>query len=303
MIYVFYFATFVFLLREVLRPGILWFLRNLNDPDFNPVQEMIQLPVFRHIRRFLTSVTLFGFSIILIFWLPIQIIKSFSANSKWPILPYNMSQPSETLSSELSIELLWLHVALPALLEQSHIRTWIKNFIKLWAVCVAWLLGIKSFLLGEPENKNTSQNNENNNNNNNNNNNGVVQQPPIAQNPFQFNIGVAHQALLQNNQPFVNEPYYKPPYFGLRIGLFLLILCGSLCLSSICTLVVPVSIGRWVIYWLTDSAKLNELYTIITGLYSIWIAIRVSTIVYNWVQMGVYQLFLKFKERIKIVSA
>lgn len=47
MVYVFYFATFVFLLREVLRPGLLWFLRNLNDPDFNPVQEMIQLPVYR----------------------------------------------------------------------------------------------------------------------------------------------------------------------------------------------------------------------------------------------------------------
>ena len=28
----FYFASFVILLREVLRPGVLWFLRNLNDP-------------------------------------------------------------------------------------------------------------------------------------------------------------------------------------------------------------------------------------------------------------------------------
>merc|ERR1719289_673241 len=42
MVYVFYFASFVILLREVLRPGVLWFLRNLNDPDFNPIQEMIQ---------------------------------------------------------------------------------------------------------------------------------------------------------------------------------------------------------------------------------------------------------------------
>ena len=38
MIYVFYFASFVILLREILRPGVLWFLRNLNDPDFNPIQ-------------------------------------------------------------------------------------------------------------------------------------------------------------------------------------------------------------------------------------------------------------------------
>lgn len=41
---------------KVLRPGVLWFLRNLNDPDFNPVQEMIHLPIYRHLRRFILSV-------------------------------------------------------------------------------------------------------------------------------------------------------------------------------------------------------------------------------------------------------
>lgn len=152
MIYVFYFATFVFLLREVLRPGLLWFLRNLNDPDFNPVQEMIQLTVFRHIRRFLTSVTLFGFSVVLILLLPIKIITYFQSNLKRPILPFNVSPNSETLANELSIELLWLHAALPALLEQSHLRIWAKNLIKLWAVCVSWLLGIRSYLLGDQPN-------------------------------------------------------------------------------------------------------------------------------------------------------
>ena len=40
MVYVFYFASFILLLREVLRPGVLWFLRNLNDPEFNPIQEV-----------------------------------------------------------------------------------------------------------------------------------------------------------------------------------------------------------------------------------------------------------------------
>ena len=52
MVYVFYFASFVILLREVLRPGVLWFLRNLNDPDFNPIQEMIHLSIPRHMRRY-----------------------------------------------------------------------------------------------------------------------------------------------------------------------------------------------------------------------------------------------------------
>ena len=40
MVYVFYFASFILLLREVLRPGVLWFLRNLNDPEFNPINEV-----------------------------------------------------------------------------------------------------------------------------------------------------------------------------------------------------------------------------------------------------------------------
>ena len=53
-VYVFYFASFVILLREVLRPGVLWFLRNLNDPDFNPIQEMIHLSIPRHMRRYVT---------------------------------------------------------------------------------------------------------------------------------------------------------------------------------------------------------------------------------------------------------
>lgn len=60
MLYVFYLASFILLLREMLRPGVLWFLRNLNDPDFNPIHEMMQLPVFRHVRRFLASLVIFG---------------------------------------------------------------------------------------------------------------------------------------------------------------------------------------------------------------------------------------------------
>lgn len=37
----FNFASLVLKLREVLRDGALWFLRNPNDPDFNPIKEML----------------------------------------------------------------------------------------------------------------------------------------------------------------------------------------------------------------------------------------------------------------------
>lgn len=70
----------------MLRPGVLWFLRNLNDPDFNPVQEMIHLPIYRHLRRFILSVVVFGSIVLLMLWLPIRLIKLLLPT----FLPYNV---------------------------------------------------------------------------------------------------------------------------------------------------------------------------------------------------------------------
>jgi E3 ubiquitin-protein ligase MARCH6 len=104
MVYVYYFASFVVLLREVLRPGVLWFLRNLNDPDFSPIQEMIHLSILRHTRRLIASAVIFGSTVLLMLWLPIQMLKNF-----WPtFLPYTLSGDSDV--NELSLQLLLLQV-------------------------------------------------------------------------------------------------------------------------------------------------------------------------------------------------
>jgi E3 ubiquitin-protein ligase MARCH6 len=289
MVYVFYFATFVFLLREILRPGVLWFLRNLNDPDFNPIQEMIRLSVFRHIKRFMTSVILFGFSVVLVFLLPIKLISWLSPS----IFPYNVSSSSETLASELSIELLWLHVILPALLEQNHMKLWIKNCVYLWTLSVARLLDLRSYLLGDDTNIRTVV--------------AQVQQDQQQQqeqqnNLFPFNIGVAHQALLQSSARSTNLPYTRPKYFKIRIALLIIIICASLFACSLATLVVPVSLGRWLLLLITGKQNLHELYTIFAGLYTIWLFIRLGTLVSNWIQIGLRELSVRFKQKLTLIG-
>lgn len=87
IMYVFYFASIMLLLREVMRPGVLWFLQNLNDPDFNPIQEMIHLPIFGHLRRFLASLVIFGTTVLLMIWFPVCIIQKIMPG----FLPYNVS--------------------------------------------------------------------------------------------------------------------------------------------------------------------------------------------------------------------
>lgn len=105
MVYVYYFAAFISLLREVLRPGVLWIFRNVNDPDFSPIQEMIHVPIVRHIRRLVASAMIFGFAVLLMLWLPIRILQVL-----WPnFLPYALSGDSEV--NDLSLQLLLLQVS------------------------------------------------------------------------------------------------------------------------------------------------------------------------------------------------
>lgn len=105
MIYVYYFATFLDLLREVLRPGVLWFLRNLNDPDYSSLQEKIHLSILKLTRRLIVSTIIYGTTIMLILWVPIRIIKS-----AWPaFLPYTLPRDSEV--NELTFQFLLLHVS------------------------------------------------------------------------------------------------------------------------------------------------------------------------------------------------
>ena len=68
------------------------------------LQEMIHLSTLRHIRRLIASAVIFGSAVLLMLWLPIQILKVV-----WfSFLPYTLSGDSEV--NELSLQLLLLQV-------------------------------------------------------------------------------------------------------------------------------------------------------------------------------------------------
>ncbi|WAR12066.1 MARH6-like protein [Mya arenaria] len=256
MVYVFYFASFILLLREVLRPGVLWFLRNLNDPEFNPIQEMIHLPVYRHTRRFVASVIIFGSTVLLMLWLPVRVIRKV-----FPVfLPYNVMLSSEAPVSELSLELLLLQVVLPALLEQGHTRMWLK--------------GLDHVIEGDhvpqpaphlaPQQAGDAQAP-----------NAAPNQPPAAPPAQGLGLAAAHQAMLQGGGPVGFQSYKRPNlfYICLLVGL----MCLTLFATSVVCLILPVYFGRNLMsVWMGD-AKVHELYTAACGLYVCWLMLRIGT--------------------------
>ncbi|XP_061445074.1 E3 ubiquitin-protein ligase MARCHF6 [Rhineura floridana] len=283
MVYVFYFASFILLLREVLRPGVLWFLRNLNDPDFNPVQEMIHLPIYRHLRRFILSVIVFGSIVLLMLWLPIRIIKYLLPH----FLPYNVMLYSDAPVSELSLELLLLQVVLPALLEQGHTRQWLKGLVRAWTVTAGYLLDLHSYLLGDQE-ENENIANQQPNNQPARNNNAI---PVVGE-----GLHAAHQAILQQGGPVGFQPYRRPLKFPLRIFLLIVFMCITLLIASLICLTLPVFAGRWLMSFWTGTAKIHELYTAACGLYVCWLTIRAVTVLVAWMPQGRQVIFQKVKE-------
>ncbi|KAI5719871.1 hypothetical protein M8J76_016240 [Diaphorina citri] len=296
MIYVYYFASFILLLREVLRPGVLWFLRNLNDPDFSPIQEMIHLPILRHIRRLIVSGIIFGTVVLLMLWLPIRIIRALMP----AFLPYRVTLTAESQINELSLELLLLQVVLPAILEQSQTRVWLKNVIRVWCRVVSYFLNLKSYLLGDE-----------------------TESPrhPVRQEanfPALGNdLGAAHQALLQIGGPTGFQPYTRPSYFFARIVGLLALVCVSLVVSSFVLLTVPVWLGRRaMMFWPAipvaprpgpagappapspaspspGGPGIHELYTASCGLYLCWLVAKMVTVVRRWLPLGRVEMMRK----------
>ncbi|KAJ7338403.1 hypothetical protein JRQ81_011921 [Phrynocephalus forsythii] len=269
--------------KEVLRPGVLWFLRNLNDPDFNPVQEMIHLPIYRHLRRFILSVIVFGSIVLLMLWLPIRIIKYLLPH----FLPYNVMLYSDAPVSELSLELLLLQVVLPALLEQGHTRQWLKGLVRAWTVTAGYLLDLHSYLLGDQE-ENENNANQQPNNQPVRNNNAI---PVVGE-----GLHAAHQAILQQGGPVGFQPYRRPLKFPLRIFLLIVFMCITLLLASLICLTLPVFAGRWLMSFWTGTAKIHELYTAACGLYVCWLTIRAITVLVAWMPQGRQVIFQKVKE-------
>jgi E3 ubiquitin-protein ligase DOA10 len=53
--FIFHFSVFVALVREVVRPGVLFFIRDPNDPQFHPVQDMVDQPILVLLRNLVAN--------------------------------------------------------------------------------------------------------------------------------------------------------------------------------------------------------------------------------------------------------
>ncbi|KAK8364234.1 hypothetical protein V6Z12_A03G216200 [Gossypium hirsutum] len=281
IVYMLQISIFVSLLRGVLRNGVLYFLRDPADPNYNPFRDLIDDPVHKHARRVLLSVAVYGSLIVMLVFLPVKLAMRM-VPSIFP-LDISVSDPF----TEIPADMLLFQICIPFAVEHFKLRATIKSLLRYWFTAVGWALGLTDFLLPRPE-ENGGQDN--------------VNMEPGQQDRLQVvQLGGQEQpmvafaddddpnrGLMASGSSNVAEEFDEDEQtdsdrysFVLRIVLLLVIAWMTLLIFNSALIVVPISLGRLLfnaipLLPITHGIKCNDLYAFVIGSYFIWTAMAGS---------------------------
>ncbi|XP_071715416.1 probable E3 ubiquitin ligase SUD1 [Rutidosis leptorrhynchoides] len=264
IVYMLQISVFVSLLRGVLRNGVLYFLRDPADPNYNPFRDLIDDPVRKHARRVLLSVAVYGSLIVMLVFLPVKLAMRM-APSIFP-LDISVSDPF----TEIPANMLLFQICIPFAIEHFKLRATIKSLLHYWFVVVGWALGLTDFLLPRPGD-NVEQENGN--------------QDPVAARLVDHDraiVGFMDPRDMNRMRHAESEVEVEvdeqsdSERYGFMLSIVLLLLAAwmTLLILNSMLIMVPVSIGRALfnavpLFPITHGMKCNDLYAFVIGGYVI----------------------------------
>lgn len=135
----FYFAIFITVCREIIRPGVMWFIRDPNDPQFHPVQEMVERPLLNLLHKISQSALIY--SVMLVFG-----VGTVTYTLGYTGIVFPLRLPFNTPLSTLAIDLLIIQFLLPPLIALIKPRDYSKKALDLWWHFACRQLRLTSFM-------------------------------------------------------------------------------------------------------------------------------------------------------------
>ncbi|KAF2232178.1 hypothetical protein EV356DRAFT_470512, partial [Viridothelium virens] len=306
--YMFHFALFVSMCRKIMRNGVLYFIRDPDDPTFHPVRDVLERNVSTQLRKITFSALVYGGLVIVclggVVW---SLTYAFDS-----ILPIRWSANEPFF--EFPTDLLLYNFLVPALLKTLQPSQVLHTMYEWWFRHCARMLRLSHFLFGEQhedeegrssrlswasfffhrkESVATPTASENGKEN--------TDEPPTdvdfvrngryvrAPASDQVRIPKGRDVFLEvdeNNKRLDGLPedgegihgrendqfqkVYIPPWFRFRIGLFIGCLWIFAAVTGIGLTIVPLLFGRKVFsVCLDDATRINDIYAFCFGLYSL----------------------------------
>ncbi|KAI8373702.1 hypothetical protein BD560DRAFT_93314 [Blakeslea trispora] len=145
--FMFVFAVLVNYCRSVLRPGVMWFIRDPNDPQFHPIREIIERPGLFQLRKIIASALIY----LAVIMVGVGgIVHALDITSGQAILPlrWNFSFSRIPLSV-VPVDLIILQLGLPALVKHFKPMVILKKLFVSWMKFTGRQLRLSSFLFGQ----------------------------------------------------------------------------------------------------------------------------------------------------------
>ncbi|KAG0280310.1 hypothetical protein BGZ95_010589 [Linnemannia exigua] len=140
--FMFNFSMFVSICRGVVRPGVMWFIRDPNDEGFHPVREILERPVFLQLRKLGTGALMYLTLIVLgvslttqsVYWIMNGVLPL-----RWPV--------DEPLS-DIPVDMLLFHLAVPLTIRWMNPADRFKILFIGWWKKLAETMRLSSFMYG-----------------------------------------------------------------------------------------------------------------------------------------------------------
>ncbi|GAB7341782.1 hypothetical protein MBLNU457_g0113t1 [Dothideomycetes sp. NU457] len=141
--YMFNFALFVSMCRRILRSGVLYFIRDPDDPTFHPVRDVLERSVSSQLRKIAFSALVYGLLVILCLGGVIWGID----HAHKGVFPIRWSAPEPVL--EFPLEFLFYNFLSPFLFKLIKPSSGLESVYELWLRHSARQLRLSHFLFGE----------------------------------------------------------------------------------------------------------------------------------------------------------
>ncbi|KAL2848853.1 hypothetical protein BJY01DRAFT_211453 [Aspergillus pseudoustus] len=141
--YMFHFALFVSMCRKVMRTGVLYFIRDPDDPTFHPVRDVLERNITTQLRKIAFSALVYGALVIVclggIVW---GIYYSFDG-----VLPAHWSSKDPVL--EFPVDLLFYNFGIPLAIKAFKPSDGLHSLYSWWFRKCARFLRLSDFFFGE----------------------------------------------------------------------------------------------------------------------------------------------------------
>ncbi|KAK9247827.1 hypothetical protein V1506DRAFT_453898 [Lipomyces tetrasporus] len=139
--YMFHFALFVSMCRDIVRPGVLYFIRDPNDPNFHPIRDVLDRPVLTQLRKIAISALIYSSLICICLGGVVYTLRYLVGGN---VLPVNWEW-GDTIA-EFPIDLLLYHIFIPVVLRFFKPSGLLKRSWSFFFTKAASYLRLTSFL-------------------------------------------------------------------------------------------------------------------------------------------------------------